>query len=424
MPVVDNREVLFQKELLDKYARDFGLAADVGTRLLGGSVTDAEELKLAEISDQLVMRFKDDMRSMPFEQYSDQDLDIILRMIDVNHKPVEVKFDPQTGEPIGGETLSKVIPEKWVKTYLTPRPPEEQAEHQVITGFAAPSVNSQNLSPQQMITQFGLDYKDTSYLSEQGDQLVRQPYAFSLDAPMTNALADSIKIPMDPRLFQKLEARAKQDPKAAAIMAKYRDEVTLIAQGWEEKEALKKRYPGCDVVDAADPPYLGTSASMSGDKLASQNPYAAIMQEHYMHPVPGIPHGSKLTLKLPLDGSDPERGDVPAGVKTIEIAEFRDGQWHMLTDPDEVEMEFKLAMLNSSLFKYDSAPFEKAFAEVKDLFPKKAHFPKTPEAPIKKAADGESRAITHVGRGGDVKDAPRKPDPDKKRKTKKKKRPA
>ncbi|PSM30777.1 hypothetical protein BVG81_008775 [Haliangium sp. UPWRP_2] len=285
-------------------------------------------------------------------------------------------------------------------------------------------MNSQNLSPQQMITQFGLDYKDTSYLSEQGDQLVRQPYAFSLDAPMTNALADSIKIPMDPRLFQKLEARAKQDPKAAAIMAKYRDEVTLIAQGWEEKEALKKRYPGCDVVDAADPPYLGTSASMSGDKLASQNPYAAIMQEHYMHPVPGIPNGSKLTLKLPLDGSDPERGDVPAGVKTIEIAEFRDGQWHMLTDPDEVEMEFKLAMLNSSLFKYDSAPFEKAFAEVKDLFPKKAHFPKTPEAPIKKAADGESRAITHVGRGGDVKDAPRKPDPDKKRKTKKKKRPA
>ena len=116
--------------------------------------------------------------------------------------------------------------------------------------------------------------------------------------------------------------------------------------------------------------------------------------------------------------------DGAADDPTIEIAEFRDGQWHMLTDPDEVEMEFKLAMLNSSLFKYDSAPFEKAFAEVKDLFPKKAHFPKTPEAPIKKAADGESRAITHVGRGGDVKDAPRKPDPDKKRKTKKKKRPA
>lgn len=410
MSTVDNREILFQQKLLDKYAKDFGLAADIGARLLAGSVSDSEVIKLAECSDALVMRFKDDMRSQPFDQYSDQDLDIILRMIDANHKPVEVQFDPNSGEPTGGQKLSKVIPESWVEKYLKPGLDGKiDPKNQVIAGFAAPSVNSQNLSPQQLISQFGLDYDKTPYLSEQGGQVIRQPYVFSLDAPLTNALADSIKIPMDPRLYQKLEQRAKLSPDAAAILAKYRNEVVLIAQGWQEKADLKKRYPDCNVVNSADPPYVGTSASMFGSKLASLNPYAAVMQEHYMDPVPGIPQGTQITLKLPPDdpSSNPERGDVPAGTKTVPIAEFRDGEWHMLTHPDEVEMEFKLAMLRSSLFKFDASAFERAFSSVKGLFPKKAYFPRPPTEPIRKAAQREAHAVVRVGRGGDVKDATR-----------------
>lgn len=409
MAVVDDRELRFQEKLLDKYAQDFGLAADIGSRLVSGRVSDAEVVRLGEIADRLLMRFKDDLRHQPFDQYSDADLDIILRMIDANHKPVEVKLDPQSGEPQGGETLSKIIPESWVKTYLSPPSPDGRPNNQVITGFAAPSVNSQGLSPQQMITQFGLDYRGTQYLSEQGGTLVRQPYAFSLDAPMTSALADSIKIPLDPRLYARLEARARQDAAAATILAKYRREVVLIAQSAEDKATLARRYPGCEIVSTAEPPYLGTSASMSGDRLADQNPYAAIMQEHFLHPVPAMPSGSKLTLKLPRTepGADPERGDVPAGVKTIEIAEFRDGTWHMLTDPDEVEMEFKLALLSSSLFKYDATPFEQAFAQVKSLFPKQAYFPKTPERAIREAGLGAARAISRTGHGGDGRDAVR-----------------
>jgi hypothetical protein len=398
MPVVDNRELLFQQKLLEKYGKEFGVSDSLRTRLMGGSVTDAEHATIAAVAVPMVMRFQEDLRNTPFDKYSALDVDIILRMVDANHKPVEPEFDPRTGQPVARQTISKIIPESKVAKLFDPA---TAAKDQVITGFMAPSSNSENLSPQQMISQFGLDYQGTSYLSEQGGQVIRQPYAFSLDAPMNSGLLDCIKIPFDPRLYAKMEQRAQQDPAAAAILGKYQDEIVIIAQGVQEKESLQQRYPNRKIVNAADPPYLGTSASMSGGTLASLNPYAAIMQEHYLDPVPAIPEGTKLTLKLPLDdpSSNPERGDVPAGVKTVPIAEFREGRWWKLTDPDTVAADFKQALLRSSVAKYDPTPFERAFAQAQTTLPKEDYFPEPPKKMLRKSTSRVRRGILLAAAG-------------------------
>lgn len=420
MPAIDNREIRFQQKLLDRYAVPFGLAADLGTRLVTGEVSEAEIIQVTTVSDRLVMRFMDDMRGRAFEAYSDQDLDLVLTMIDANHKPVEPEFDPKTGQSAMG-SISKIIPNSTVSFLLNPQTPPDK---QTLGGFLAPSKNSDGLSPQQCTGQFGLDYANSPFLSKQGSKVIPSPYLFALEAPATPALADCMKIPIDPRLYAKLLVRAQQNPDAAAIVGKYQHELALVAQGKSDQERLQQQYPDLKIVRAEDPPYTGTSASMYGSTLAGSNPYAAIMQEHIMIPPPGIPEGTKLTLKLPLDDPDhdPDRGDAPAGVKTVEVAEFRDGRWWKLKNPDEVEMEFKVAML-TGLFKYDTSGFEQDFASLKESFPTDSYFPKPPREAIRKVGRDVAQRVPGTARSGTGRDLPRSQVKDR-RKTYRKKKPA
>ena len=110
MPAIDNREIRFQQKLLDRYAVPFGLAADLGTRLVTGEGEEAEIIQVTTVSDRLVMRFMDDMRGERLRRTPIQDLDLVLTMIDANHKPVEPEFDPKTGQSAMGSISKRSFP--------------------------------------------------------------------------------------------------------------------------------------------------------------------------------------------------------------------------------------------------------------------------------------------------------------------------
>ena len=93
-------------------------------------------------------------------------------------------------------------------------------------------------------------------------------------------------------------------------------------------------------------PYTGNTAPQYGQALESQTPYADMVQEMYMSKPPQVSTKAVVSVKLPRVGTgiNPERGDLPAGSDTVQIARWDGEKWVMLVRPDELKRKFARAM--------------------------------------------------------------------------------
>ncbi len=180
------KEAFFQNKLIEKYGSEYGITSELLNKIDQGTATSSELKTYTESSQQLVMRFKSDMRKTEPDDYTDQDIEIIMAMVDANYRYFEN----------GQEQFSKIIPTNKVKKTLI-----QTGEPPIITGFAALNRHSEDLSPQQIISQFGLDYEGTPYLANDGTKDIRQPFVFSIETPMNQDIQDNAKLPIDPRVL-------------------------------------------------------------------------------------------------------------------------------------------------------------------------------------------------------------------------------
>lgn len=340
------REQLLAEKLIAKYGPEYGLSMELVDKVFSGGANDAELNAYTAGSDKLVMRFKNDLRTVPLADYTDQDVDLVIALADANHRYAEA----------GTEQLSKVIPTGYAQKLLNA---PDGAPPPALSGFAALSRHSENLSPQQTISQFGLDYAGTPYLSQEGTDLVKQPYLFQLETPIDPALQKNAKLPLDPRLLSRIErlAAASPDPeqqgRARQFLDTYRDKLTLIVRGTADDAAkVAAQHPDYPVklVDdrplAQQGPYLGNTAPLYGDQLARSNPYAAIVQENYLDEKTPIAKGAKLYAKFPraAPGVDPDRSDLPAGSEKVEVARWDGSKWQPQISPKELDARFERAL--------------------------------------------------------------------------------
>lgn len=340
------REQFLSEKLIEKYGSQYGLSQSLVDRVFSGSASDAELNAYTQGSDRLVMQFKNDLRTVPLENYTDQDVDIVIALADANHRYAET----------GTEPLSKVIPTGYAQKLLSAPAGDPPP---ALGGFAALSRHSANLSPQQTISQFGLDYADTPYLTRQGADLIKQPYLFQIETPVDPELQENAKLPLDPRLLARIQtlAAASPDPaqkdRARQFLDTYHDRLTLIVRG-SPADAAKvaaehPEYPVKLIDDqplSQQGPYLGNTVPLYGDQLARKNPYAAIAQETYLDQKTPIAPGAKLYAKFPRaePGVDPDRADLPAGSETVEVARWDGSKWQPKISPEELDARFERAL--------------------------------------------------------------------------------
>lgn len=352
------KEAFFQNKLIEKYGSEYGITPELLNKIEQGTATSSELKTYTESSQQLVMRFKSDMRKTEPDNYTDQDIEIIMAMVDANYRYFEN----------GKEQFSKIIPTDKVKKTLI-----QSGEPPIITGFAALNRHSEDLSPQQIISQFGLDYEGTSYLVDDGNKSIRQPFVFSIETPMNQDIQDNAKLPIDPRVlirFVKI-AEESNDPekrqqardflnnylknnKIIPIYRKEKDLETLNNYLQELKAKNSDYYQDLNQVHQSlqvkarvnDAPYTGNTAPQYGEKLENQSSYADMVQEMYMSKPPKVSTGAVISVKLPRIGTgiNPERSDLPAGSDTVEVAKWNGEKWVMSVKPEELERKFDRAM--------------------------------------------------------------------------------
>ncbi len=319
------RELFFQDKLVKKY----GISTDFLTKT---DATEDEVNTYIKEAENLVEKFKKGLRQMELKDYKDIDpidIEIIMAMIDANYLNFKNK----------NESYSKVISETDVENLLSMR-----RGAPTIWSFSALNRHYENLSPQQIISQFGLDYqyqKDgktvTPYLvtedtMEGNRKHWRQPFVFILETPMNEHIRASAKLPVDPRIMEwfktmandtKVSAETREEAKD--FLARNKHNIHLIARNTGDQE-LNQKYKDREI-KINDAPYTGNTAPQYGNKLEGQRAYADVIQEMYLTEASPISPGAKIYAKFPKPGVDAERADLPAGSEQVEIAEWDGTQW-------------------------------------------------------------------------------------------------
>lgn len=357
------KEAFFQSKLIEKYGSEYGITPELLDNIDQGTASSAELKTYTDSAEKLVMRFKSDMRKTEPDNYTDQDIEIIMAMVDANYRYFEQ----------GQEKFGKIIPTATVSKTLA-----QKGTPPILTGFAALNRHSEDLSPQQIISQFGLDYDDTPYLTNDGTKEIRQPFVFAIDTPMNQDIQQNAKLPIDPRVLVRFVKIAEEsdDPekkaKAKDFLDNYlkTDKIYPLFRSESDLESLKDYveqlktnnsdyYQDCDRISQflqnrvtqnktifKDAPYTGNTAPQYGQKLESQSAYADMMQEMYMSKPPKVSPGAVMSVKFPRigEGINPERADLPAGSDTVEVARWDGDQWVMLVKPEELQRKFNRAM--------------------------------------------------------------------------------
>lgn len=356
------KEAFLQKKLIEKYGAEYGITSELLDKIEQGTASPAELKTYTDSAEGLVMRFKSDMRKTEPDNYSDQDIEIIMAMIDANYRYFEQ----------GKEKLSKIIDTNRIIGNLAQNSP-------MIGGFVALDRHSADLSPQQIISQFGLDYKKTPYLKNDGKKDIRQPFLFAINTPMNEEIKKNAKLPVDPRIllrFIKIAEESK-DPEKKAKAKDFLDNylktdkmIPIFRSNKNEdldpiKQYLTKPkaknsdyYADLSRVDqfiqtkgklTNEAPYTGNTAPQYGQKLENQSSYADIVQEMRMNKLSKVSTEAVLSVKFPKSGTGSsrersERGDLPAGSNTVTIAEWNGEKWAISVKPDELKRKFTSVM--------------------------------------------------------------------------------
>lgn len=329
------KEVALGEKLIERYGAEFNITTALANKVFNGTATAEETAHYVSAAEGMVARFRSEIIYKKIEDYTDSDLSLVMATADANYR--YVKFDPtQHSEP---ESIRKVVPTGWASSQLakTPEQLKDPESLPTLGGSIALKRYSQDLSPPQVVSQFGLDYQGTPYLTEDGAAIVRQPYLFAVDAPITPEYTQSAKLPMDPRLALRVQRLAAQGPKsavgkqAAEFFSSYKDKLLLIPRA--DTAAERDRIiTSCDSIYKAlnqDPsrikaqelPYTGTTMPYYGAALAQDKPYADPVQEMYLAERPPLPHGATLSFSVSKDPrAMAERSDKPAGSASFKLA--------------------------------------------------------------------------------------------------------
>jgi hypothetical protein len=324
-----------------------------------GIATPAEIEQLATKSAQMVDKFKADMRQIEPDDYSDLDIEIITAMAATSYAAFQRR----------DEAYAKVLPAPRVMQALEGAP--------AIGGFSALHRYSSDLSPAQTVSQFGLDYTivdkatgavETPFLVKEKGKLVPQPFLFSIAMPMSPAIREGARVPLDPRVFQKMKLLAQDpsrpagDPLKQMAQTLTKSGVCCISQrnpasppktvDEQARQAASDQVTawctahGYRVLGANDAPYTGNSMPQYGSLLDGRGSYADLIQE--MHtPITPCPPGAVITLRLP-NPSPPADPSLPAGSVDIEIARWSGDGWDFLISPDRLAQASQQALAGMS----------------------------------------------------------------------------
>lgn len=337
-----------QGKILDKYGTLYGISKDLVDRIGKGTATPEELTTYTQNADRLVAKFKADMRQTEPEAYSDLDIEIITAMAATNYASFQRNDEP----------FAKVVPPASVAESLKGNKPP------AFYGFGASLRHSENLAPDQVVSQFGLDYKDTPYLFKDGDTDKPVPFLFSVVSPMNQDLRDTLRVPLDPRIFDRI-AKLADDPTRSDLIREMASTMTskdvayIAVRGTgsqDETNALVQKYKDLGYAvraKSADPPFTGNTMPQYGQTLENENSFSDLIQEMCAAPSSGKTplggEGTAIYLSVPKRG-DTGTGDptLPRGSDKIKIAEWKGRQWEMTASKEDLDEHYEHALAGLS----------------------------------------------------------------------------
>jgi hypothetical protein len=332
-----------QEKLVSKYGSEYGLTPALVGRIQDGTASEHDYNTYTEHSPKLVDRFKKDLATMDMNNISRDDAEIAVGLIAANN----ATFDRD-------ETYAKVVTPNGVSRMLQNGQPTMQ-------GFSAMGRYSADLSPQQTISQFGLNYEHNGtkpYLVKDGDNDVAQTFVYSMEAPISGELRARSKIPVDPRLMQAAE-RIANDPdtpghdlmKRAAKEIANSDVCVIAARDdGTDTSALVSEYKakGFKAEGALGGPYTGNSVPRFGTVGDFKTGYADTIQERTLGNAPvECPPGTAIYIKVPRPDA-PDDPSVPHGSVKVKLAEWNGKSWDKVATDEEIEAAHQLACAGKS----------------------------------------------------------------------------
>lgn len=331
--------VVLQEKILDKYGSLYGISKDIVDRIGKGTATSAELTTYTENADRVVEKFKTDMRSTVADDYTDADVEIIIAMAATNYANYDGRDDP----------FAKIVPAAHITDTLGKNAPP------AFFGFAASQRHSADLAPDQMVSQFGLDYetKDKDG-NTQTPYLVGgkpQPFVYSVESPMTKEIRATAKIPFDPRIFERIEKLAK-DPASSGTLKEMAQMVTqpgvacLIVRNdlpESDKQEMITRYEerGYIIKKSMDAPYTGNAMPQYGTNLDGKSCFSDLVQEMYFDTSQTKAlgaEGTSIYLAVPKKGSSStDDPTLPRGSDRVEIARWDGRRWEMTVTQEQLD---------------------------------------------------------------------------------------
>ncbi|WP_437642417.1 hypothetical protein [Sorangium sp. So ce854] len=431
--LVPQLSVALQGAILDLYGPALGITRELRARVDAGTATPEELTTYTQNADQVIDKVKTDMRSTPLDSYSKDQIDIITLANAIHYAIFQSRDEP----------FAKIVPAAEVAKVL------KQNEAPRFFGFTASVRYSADLAPDQMVSQFGLDYTTTDNEGNtSAPYLVNgkpQPFVYVMESPMTDEIRRAAKIPFDPRTLGGIEAAAA-DPgrsdlvRQAARLVSQPDVACVIVRkdapdDPQDQLAEPYRQRGYTVKKSADAPYTGNAMPQFGKGLDGKTVFSDLVQEMNIDTSKGPAlggEGTAIYLVVPKEGSA-NTGDptLPRGSDRVKITGFDGHRWERPVAREQLDrrMEQLLggfsdadrAELAKRLVTHDTLEAAYTAGEAKEL----------PGAPLRPQAkkgiqDHEARVKRHIvaQRLGHVVAALRLSDTDKKKQQKKKKRAA
>ena len=382
---VSNKELVFQQRLLERYGSspEFADLDNIVKRIGNNTATDDDYDKYIPKAEALIDKFKSDLRTIKPDDYQKEDIILITSMIEAN----SAAFDT------GKESFSKLIPANTLRDMLTLKRGDNFSPPN-LTGFMALSRYSENLSPQQQQSQFGLDYTGSPYIVQHGDQSIRQPFVFVVKTPtqeeidresngklkeqmqqQMDKIRNAAKLPMDPRVLVKIAkvAEDKTDPKNSKVaenfLKKYlvtdqiypsfRDTLDVEAvtnslatmdrnssyyESFEKLSSQLNAKAQANTLKSNESPYTGNTAPQYGTRLENHSPYADVIQERAMDKPLELPIGTKVYLQVPRSETNPLSSKKQAGYEQIEVSLYNGQNWKNSFTDNKIDEEIDRAL--------------------------------------------------------------------------------
>ncbi|WP_437931607.1 hypothetical protein WMF37_20885 [Sorangium sp. So ce291] len=334
-----------QTKILEKYGTLHGISKELVERVFENKATPEELKNYEENAVRLVDHFVTDMRRTELKDLSRLDKQIVTAIDATNY----VNFQ-RSDEP-----YAKVVPGTTVKNLL------ENDNPPAFFGFGASRNRSENLSPVQIVPQFGLDYPTSDYVIKDGDISRPVPFLFIMVTPMTEALKKQFRVPLDPLILDAMKGFAddtEEHPilrEMGSLIARP-DVATIVVRGAlsdDEMKAVVEKYKGYYVkTKGAEPPYTGLGSSQHGATLEGQDFHPEMGLELMAAPGKGeTPVGGKGTyidLLVPKPaGTGTRDPTLPWGQDRIRIAAW-DRNWNVTASKEEVDRGYERAVAGYS----------------------------------------------------------------------------